>query len=183
LKFTPTPLLGAFVVDIEPQADERGMFARTFCRDEFAAHGLPATVIQCNLSTNRLRGTLRGLHYQAAPFWEAKVVRCTRGAIFDVIVDLRPDSTTFKLWYGVNLSEQNARALFVPQGFAHGFQALTDDSHVFYQMTEAYHADLARGVRWNDPAFGIQWPLPDPILSQADASFRDFARSSEAADL
>lgn len=174
MRFTPTAIEGAIVIDIDPHVDERGMFARTFCKDEFSKHGLPSTFVQCNLSANKQRGTLRGLHYQADPRPEGKLVRCQRGAIFDVVVDLRPMSTTYCKWFGVDLDETNPRALFIPTGCAHGFQTLTDDACVFYQMTEMYVADLSRGVRWDDPAFGVVWPLAEPVLSPRDAAYPDF---------
>jgi len=166
--FTPTALDGVWQIDLELRADPRGHFARSFCAAEFAAHGLPRGFVQCNLSFNMHRGTLRGLHWQAEPHPEGKLVRCTSGAIFDVAVDLRPGSPTRHRWVGTELTARNGRALFIPGGFAHGFQTLADASEVFYQMTEAYHGDLARGARWDDPAFGIAWPLPDPILSERD---------------
>jgi dTDP-4-dehydrorhamnose 3,5-epimerase len=171
LKFLPTPLAAAYVLELERLEDERGFFARSFCQDEFRKHGLRPAIAQCNVSWNRIRGTLRGLHFQAAPHEEAKVVRCTRGAIWDVIVDLRKSSATRLRWHAVELSAENRRALYVPEGFAHGFQTLADDSEVLYQMSELYHPDLARGVRWDDPRLGINWPLPDPILSERDRSY------------
>jgi len=177
VRITPLGLDGAFVVEAEPQADERGLFARTFCRDTFRAQGLHGDFVQCNSSYNRRRGTLRGLHFQAAPHEEIKLVRCTQGAIFDVAVDLRPDSATFCRWRAVELSADNRRALYVPAGFAHGFQTLTDEAEVFYQMSAAYVPDLARGVRWNDPAFAIAWPVEPPILSGRDAAFPDVNRT------
>jgi dTDP-4-dehydrorhamnose 3,5-epimerase len=166
--FSPTALDGVWQIDLERRTDPRGYFARSFCADEFAAHGLPTGFVQCNVSFNVRRGTLRGMHWQAAPHPEGKLVRCTRGAIFDVVVDLRRDSATLHRWIGCELTAENGRALYIPPGFAHGFQTLADDSEVFYQMTEAYHGDLSRGARWDDPAFGIVWPLPDPILSERD---------------
>ena len=169
--FTGTALAGAFIVDIEPREDARGYFARSFCREEFARHGLPTDVAQCNVSFNRRKGTLRGMHYQIRPKAEAKLVRCTRGAVHDVIVDLREGSPTWGRWVAVELSEGNSRMLYVPEGFAHGFQSLVDDAEVFYQMFEEYSADHARGVRWDDPALGIDWPLPDPIVSERDRTF------------
>jgi dTDP-4-dehydrorhamnose 3,5-epimerase len=171
LKFLQTPLAGAFVVEVERLGDERGFFARSFCQEEFRKHGLRPAVAQCNVSWNRSRGTLRGLHFQAAPHPEAKVVRCTRGAIWDVAVDLRQDSATHLQWHAVELSAENRRALYVPEGFAHGFQTLADDTEVLYQMSDSYYPDLARGVRWDDPKLGITWPLPDPILSERDRSY------------
>lgn len=171
LKFLPTPLAGAFIVELERLGDERGFFARSFCREEFRKHGLRPAIAQCNVSWNRSRGTLRGLHYQAMPHPEAKVVRCTRGAIWDVAVDLREGSATRLRWYALELNAENRRALYVPEGFAHGFQTLADDTEVLYQMSESYYPDLARGVRWDDPRLGITWPVPDPILSERDQSY------------
>ncbi len=175
MKFEALSLAGAWLIEMERLEDDRGFFARSFCRREFEAHGLDPGVAQMNVSLNRRRGTLRGMHFQAAPREEAKVVRCTQGAIWDVIVDLRPGSPTFRQWYGAELSAQNRRSLYVPRGFAHGFQTLADDSEVLYLMSEFYHAESARGVRWNDPAFGIRWPIPDPQMSPRDASYAPFA--------
>jgi dTDP-4-dehydrorhamnose 3,5-epimerase len=174
MRFTETRLAGAFIVKIEPRQDERGYFARTFCREEFARAGLPIDFPQCNVSHNTRLGTLRGMHYQADPHPEGKLVRCTRGAILDVIVDLRPVSPTFRQWVGVELDEEGCTALYIPTGFAHGFQTLRDRSDVLYYMTETYQPTLARGVRWNDPAFGIEWPISNPILSERDAAYPDF---------
>lgn len=171
MRFTPTPLAGAQLVAMEFAEDERGGFARSFCAREFERHGLDPVVAQCNVSWNRRRGTLRGLHYQAPPHAEAKLVRCTRGAIWDVIVDVRPDSPTFRRWYAVELSALNRLALYVPAGFAHGFQTLADDSEVFYQMSAFHAPGHARGLRWDDPLLAIAWPLPDPIVSERDRSF------------
>ena len=168
--FTETKLKGAFVIDIEPLEDQRGFFARAWCRDEFERHGLNTRIVHCNISFNKQRGTLRGMHYQAPPFAEAKLVRCTRGAIYDVIIDLRSDSPTFHEWFSVELTAENHRALFVPEGFAHGFQTLMDNSEVFYQMSEIFHPEHARSLRWNDRAFEIAWPIPDPILSEKDSN-------------
>jgi dTDP-4-dehydrorhamnose 3,5-epimerase len=168
VKFQATPLEGAYVVEPEVMEDERGGFARTWCEREFAALGLEARVVQCNVSFNRRAGTLRGLHYQEAPHGEAKLVRCTRGAVHDVIVDLRPGSATRLVSYAIRLDADSRRMLFVPRGFAHGFQTLADDSEVFYQMSAFHEPSAARGLRWDDPALGIRWPLPDPILSPRD---------------
>jgi dTDP-4-dehydrorhamnose 3,5-epimerase len=167
----PTALAGVHLVTPERLADARGSFARTFCADAFAAAGLPTSLVQCSASLNLRRGTLRGLHWQADPHGEGKLVRCTRGVVFDVAVDLRPGSPTWGRWAGWELSAENGHAVFIPPGFAHGFQTLVDASEVFYQMTERYHADLSRGARWDDPAFGIAWPVADPILSPRDAGF------------
>lgn len=172
--FRESELAGAWLIDLEPIDDERGFFARTFCRVEFAAHGLETGVAQCNLSYNRHRGTLRGMHFQAAPGEEAKLVRCTRGAIFDVIVDLRPDSATYCRWVGVALSAAERRMLWVPQGLAHGFLTLEDHAEVCYQMSAPFRPELARGVRWNDPAFAIDWPEPPRVISERDRSYPDF---------
>ncbi len=173
--FTETALAGVFVIEPERLEDERGFFARTWCRDEFAAHGLDAALVQCNVSYNKRKGILRGLHYQAAPHEEVKLVRCTRGAIYDVAVDLRPPSVTYKRWVAVELTADNHRMLYIPKGCAHGFETLSDDSEVYYQMSELYQPDSARGVRWDDLALRIAWPLPYPILSQKDRSYADLA--------
>lgn len=172
--FTPTPLQGAYIIDLERRCDERGYFARSFCETEFAEHGLDPNVVQCNVSFNRKRGMLRGMHYQAAPFWEVKLVRCTRGSIYDVIIDLRSNSPTFKQYFAAELTAVNSKQMYVPEGFAHGFQVLEDDSEVFYQMSQFYKPDHARGVRWNDPAFGIDWPIADPIMVDRDRNYPDF---------
>jgi dTDP-4-dehydrorhamnose 3,5-epimerase len=172
--FKETTLKGAFVLEIEPRPDERGFFARTFCERELAEHGLPVRFPQCNLSRNARTGTLRGMHFQAAPLWEAKLVRCVSGAIWDVIVDLRPQSPTRFGSIGVELSADNARALFVPEGFAHGFVTLQDNSDVFYHMSEFYRPDGARGLRWNDPFLDLRWPAPPRVISERDASYPDF---------
>lgn len=174
MRFIETALAGAFVIEIDPKPDLRGFFARTFCRDEFTAAGLPGEFVQSSISVNVRRGTLRGLHFQAPPGAEPKLVRCNRGALFDVIVDLRVGSATHCRWFGTELSADNHRALYVPPGFAHGFQTLMDDSEVAYQMAEFYMPELARGVRWNDPAFGIAWPIDPPFLSDRDASYPDY---------
>ncbi|WP_449245244.1 dTDP-4-dehydrorhamnose 3,5-epimerase [Desulfobacca acetoxidans] len=170
--FCETRLKGAFIIELEPIADARGFFARTWCQREFAAHGLKSRFVQCNISYNKKKGTLRGMHYQIAPHAEAKVVRCTRGAIYDVIIDLRPDSLTFKQWLAVELTADNRRMLYIPEEFAHGFQTLEDDTEVFYQMSEFYHPECARGVRWDDEAFGIEWQGEIPIISENDRSYR-----------
>lgn len=169
--FVPTPIAGAWVVELQRLEDDRGFFARSFCQREFAAHGLSPALAQCNVSFNRRRGTLRGLHYQAAPHEEAKVVRCTQGAIWDVVVDLRPASPTYRRWHSVELSAANRRALYVGEGLAHGFQTLTEDSEVLYLMSEFFHAESSRGARWDDPAFGISWPIAEPHMSARDRAF------------
>jgi dTDP-4-dehydrorhamnose 3,5-epimerase len=172
--FLRTELPGVHLVDLERREDERGYFARTFCEDEFRAQGLDARVTQTSVSHNRRRGTLRGMHYQAAPHEEAKLVRCTRGAIYDVALDLRDQSPAFRRWIAVELSADNGRALYVPPGVAHGFQALADETDVLYQMSVAYRPESARGVRFDDRAFAIEWPLPDPIVNARDQSYPDF---------
>ena len=174
MTFTETELKGVWLVSPEPAADDRGFFARTWCEREFAAHGLTARWVQCNLSFNRRRGTLRGLHYQRAPHEETKLVRCTMGAIYDVVLDLRRDSATFRKHVAVELSASNRQMLYIPEGCAHGFQTLVDDTEVFYQMSAFYAPDHAAGVRWDDPAFGISWPVSDPILSGRDRRFPSF---------
>jgi dTDP-4-dehydrorhamnose 3,5-epimerase len=173
MRFEELKLAGAFVVAPERHCDARGWFARTFCRDEFAAHGLIGDFVQCSTSFNARRGTLRGMHFQCAPHAEVKLVRCTRGAVFDVLLDLRPGSATFRCWHAVELSEANGVAVSIPGGFAHGFQSLTDASEVFYQITERYAPESTVGVRWDDPAFGIDWPIRPPILSERDAGYAD----------
>ena len=172
--FTPTALAGAYLIQPEPIADERGFFARSWCRREFAERGLESRLEQCNISFNRLRGTLRGMHFQAAPFAEAKLVRCTAGAIYDVIVDMRPGSATYLQHVGAELTAENRAMLFIPEGFAHGFQTLADNTEVFYQMSETYAPAYAGGVRWNDPTFGICWPLPVSVISPKDAQLPYF---------
>lgn len=170
MKLSPTPLTGAHVVDIEPIEDSRGFFARTVCAQAFAEHRINGAFVQQSVSWNRERGILRGLHYQSSPFEEDKLVRVTRGAIFDVIVDLRAGSPTLHQWFGIELTVDNHRALYVPKGFAHGFQTLANNTEVLYQMTVNFYPEAARGVRWNDPAFNINWPDPEnAILSDRDA--------------
>jgi dTDP-4-dehydrorhamnose 3,5-epimerase len=172
--FTPTSLHGAFLVTLELHRDERGFFARTWCEQEFEAHGVNVRCVQGNLSFNEKKGTLRGMHYQIAPYAEAKLVRCTRGAIYDVIIDLRPGSATFKQWMAVNLTADDHQMLFVPEGFAHGFQTLEDHTEVLYQMSEFYAPEYARGVRWNDPVFGIRWPDGERIICERDRNYPNF---------
>jgi len=173
--FRETPLKGAFLIEPERLEDERGFFARTFCRKEFEAHGLNPDIAQCSVSFNRRKGTLRGMHFQAAPHAEDKVVRCTEGAIFDVMIDLRPDSPTFKRWTATELTAENGRMFYIPAGFAHGFQTLHDNVEVLYQMSEFYHPECARGVRWDDPAFRIMWPeTGERIISARDKAWGNF---------
>jgi dTDP-4-dehydrorhamnose 3,5-epimerase len=181
MNFSETPLAGAWVVDLQPLCDERGFFARSFCRREFEAHGLDAAVAQCNVSYNRARGTLRGMHYQAAPAVEPKLVRCTRGAIWDVIVDVRPDSPTYLRHFGVELSEENRRSLYVPGLLAHGFLTLTDDAEVTYQVGEFYTPGAERGIRYDDPALGIEWPAPVAVISDKDLAWLPFDPTAVAA--
>jgi dTDP-4-dehydrorhamnose 3,5-epimerase len=176
MKFVETKLKGSFIIDPERLEDERGFFARSWCQREAKQYGLEPKWLQCNISYNKSKGTMRGMHYQAAPFEEAKLVRCTMGAICDVIIDLRPDSATFKKWMAVELSSANRRMLYIPEGFAHGFLTLQDQSEVFYQMSEFYVPELARGVRWNDPAFGIEWPISVSVMTDKDRTFPDFQR-------
>lgn len=178
--FTPTPLKDAYLIDLELQADDRGAFARTFCAKDFAAHGLKPTVAQCNLSFNHKAGTLRGMHYQLPPAAETKLVRCTKGAIYDVILDMRPDSPTYLQHFGVELTADNRRALYVPELFAHGYQALTDGAEVVYQVGEFYTPGYERGLRYDDPAFGIVWPLPVTVISAKDAAWEWFQPVSPA---
>jgi dTDP-4-dehydrorhamnose 3,5-epimerase len=177
MKFTQTPLAGAWLVKLEPIADERGWFARSFDADEFAARGMDPSVAQCNASFNASAGTLRGMHHQREPHGEPKLVRCVRGAIFDVCVDLRRESQTYRRWFGAELTADNGRMLFIPAGMAHGFQTLADETEVLYQMGARYAPDAAAGVRWDDPAFGIVWPDPPShgrIVSERDSGYPDF---------
>ena len=176
MRLSPTAIAGAQLVELERIDDERGFFARSYCAREFQAAGLAECAAQCNVSFNRSRGTLRGMHFQRAPHAEAKLVRCTRGTIYDVIVDLRKDSSSFLKWVAVELSAENRRALYIPEGIAHGFQTLEDACEVFYQMSAFYHPEAAAGVRWNDPAFRIEWPIAKPTVSPRDAGYPDFKR-------
>jgi dTDP-4-dehydrorhamnose 3,5-epimerase len=169
--FTPSSLPGAFLVDLEPHADERGFFARSYCAAEFAAHGLGPDLRQCSVSYNARKGTLRGMHYQGAPHEEHKLVRCTAGAIFDVIVDIRESSPTYRRWFGTELTGVNRRSLFIPPGFAHGFVSLTDHAEVYYMISVAHAPEVSRGFRWNDPAFAIEWPLVPTVISPRDAGY------------
>jgi len=168
MRFTETKLKGAFIIDIEQLQDHRGFFARTFCPKEFESHGLKPTITQCSLCLNYKKGTLRGMHYQVAPATEAKLIRCTHGAIYDVIIDMRPESPTYKLHIGVELTGENRRALYVPELFAHGYQTLTDEAEVVYQMNAFYAPEYQIGLRYNDPGLGIEWPLPVSEISQKD---------------
>ena len=174
MTFRETKISGVFEVQIEPRNDERGFFARTWCQKEFRDQGLNSGLVQCSVSYNARKGTLRGMHYQAEPFPETKVVRCTRGAIYDVVLDLRPQSPTFKSWIAVVLTAENRDMVYVPEGCAHGFLTLEDRSEVFYQMSDFYSPESARGVRWNDPAFGISWPAEAEVISERDRTYPDF---------
>jgi dTDP-4-dehydrorhamnose 3,5-epimerase len=175
MDFTETTLKGAFLVGFTKIEDHRGFFARGWCRDEFARLGLNASMVQLNIGFSRLKGTVRGLHYQDPPHQEAKFVRCTRGAIFDVIVDLRAGSPTRGRWYGAELTPENGLMLYAPEGFAQGYQTLADDTEMYYLTSACYVASAARGVRYNEPAFGISWPLPVAVVSDADATWPDYA--------
>lgn len=172
--FTKCKAAGAFLIEIEKLMDKRGYFARSFCVKEFGAHGLNPKVAQCNVSFAHKKGTLRGMHFQIPPNEEDKVVRCSVGAIFDVLLDLRKESSTYLLWEAFELTADNGKMLYIPKGFAHGFQTLTDNAEIFYQMSEFFAPECARGLPWNDPAFRIQWPLPNPIISEKDRSFKPF---------
>jgi dTDP-4-dehydrorhamnose 3,5-epimerase len=177
MRFTATELDGAWIIDPEPFEDDRGLFARTFCAREFRDHGLVATFVQCNTSWNARRGTVRGLHYQLPPACEAKLVRCTAGALWDVIVDLRPDSPTYHKHIGVELTAKNRRALYIPEMFAHGLQTLDEGTEAFYQMSEFYAPKLAAGLRYDDPKLGITWPLGVVAISDKDLSWPSLEKS------
>lgn len=174
MTFLETKLQGVFEIHLEPNRDDRGFFARSWCQREFESHGLNPRVVQCNISFNTRKGTLRGIHYQAAPHAEAKVVRCTKGSIYDVVVDLRPQSPTFKKWIGAVLTATNRSMLYVPEGCGHGFLTLEDETEVFYQMSEFYEPELARGLRWDDPAFQIVWPGKVEVISERDRTYPNF---------
>ena len=171
--FLETSLQGAYVIEVEKREDERGFFARSWCVREFAAKGLDPHLVQCNVSFNKRKGTLRGLHYQIPPHAEVKLVRCTKGSFFDVIVDLRKDSPTFLKWVGVELTASNHRMLYIPKLFAHGFQTLEDNTEIFYQMSEFYEPAASKGLRWNDPRLGISWPDIGGVMSQKDQAYPD----------
>lgn len=178
--FSETQLKGAYLIALEKREDSRGFFARGWCQREFEDHQLTARIVQSNISLSWTKGTLRGMHYQVAPYAEAKVVRCTRGAIFDVIIDLRPESATYRRWLGVELTADNYRMLFVPEGFAHGFLTLEDHTEVTYHVSQFYTPEAERGVRWNDPAFNIRWPAPVVVISDKDSRWPDYASGREA---
>jgi dTDP-4-dehydrorhamnose 3,5-epimerase len=173
--FSEIELPGAYVIDLEKIEDERGFFARAWCEKELSEHGLEARIAQCNMSFFRHRGTLRGMHFQRPPHQEVKLIRCIRGSLLDVIVDLRPDSVTYKRWAAVELTADNRRMLYVPRGFAHGFQALEDDTETFYMVSDPYTSGAEGGVRWNDPAFDIEWPLVPTEMSEKDRRWPDFS--------
>lgn len=174
MTFHETKLPGVFEIHLNPRADERGFFARSWCQKEFEAHGLNPRIVQCSVSFNARKGTLRGMHDQVAPHAETKLLRCTAGAIYDVVIDLRPQSPTFKQWIAATLTAENRRMLYVPEGCAHGFLTLENATEVFYQMSEFYHPEQSRGVRWNDPAFGIVWPERVEVISERDRTYSDF---------
>ncbi len=174
MTFDETVISGVFEIRINRMPDNRGFFARTWCRNEFEEHGLDPVLKQCSISYNARKGTLRGMHYQAAPFAESKLVRCTQGAIYDVVLDLRPQSPSFKNWIAVTLTAENRNMVYVPKGCAHGFLTLQDETEVFYQMSEVYNAESARGVRWNDPTFAIAWPEKVEVISDRDHNYPDF---------
>ncbi|MEW6103856.1 MAG: dTDP-4-dehydrorhamnose 3,5-epimerase [bacterium] len=171
MKFIEIPLSGAYIIEIEPAFDERGFFARTFCKNEFKNKGLNPNIAQQSISYNKRKGTIRGMHYQNAPYQEVKIVSCIKGEIFDVIVDLRKDSPTYCQWFSILLSDENYKMLYIPKWFAHGFQTLKDDTIVLYQMSEFYYSEYQRGVRWDDPAFKIKWPFPPSVISERDKGY------------
>ena len=173
--FTETKIKGVYIIEPELLTDERGFFARSFCKEEFRKYGLKTDIVQCNISYNKKKGTLRGMHYQAAPYEEAKIVSCTNGSIYDVVIDLRRDSLTYCQWVATELSEENFKMMYIPRRCAHGFQTLMDEAIVYYQMMEFFHPECARGVRWDDPAFGIKWPtIQTVIVSEKDQKYPDF---------
>lgn len=183
MKFIPLDIVGAYAIDLELQVDARGSFARSFCKDEFEAHGLPGDWVQMSVSRNTRAGTLRGMHFQRAPHGEAKLVRVTRGAILDVLLDLRPGVSSYRTWRALQLSAENGRSVYIPPGVAHGFLTLMDDTDVLYAMDTRFVPGAAAGVRWNDRAFGISWPLSgEPILSERDAAYADWTDASEVAE-
>ena len=172
MKFIETPLKGAFIIEPEPVRDQRGFFSRTWCKHEFAEHELAFEIVQCSISYNVKKGTLRGMHYQSLPHEEAKLVSCIRGSIYDVIVDLRPDSSTYIKWFSLELNETNRRFIYIPKGFAHGFQSLEDNTEVFYQISEFYNPNSSKGILWNDASLQINWPLSISEISDKDLSYK-----------
>ena len=172
--FTETKLKGLFIIDLEKFEDDRGFFARSWDQHEFRQHALNPKLVQCNVSFNRKKGTLRGMHYQSKPYEEDKLVRCTKGKIYDVIIDLRPTSKTYLQWLGIELSENNHKSLFIPEGFAHGFQTLDDNTEIFYQMSQYYNPKYSKGIMWNDKYFNIKWPIENPIISEKDLGYASF---------
>ena len=172
--FTETILKNAYIIELEKREDHRGFFARTWDKKEFEEHNLNSNLVQCNVSFSKKCGTLRGMHYQKNPFEESKVIRCTKGKIFDVIIDLRSSSSTFKKWFGVELTEENYKMLYVPEGFAHGFQTLEDNSEIIYQVSEFYTPNSELGIHWNDHAFNITWPIEEKIITEKDNSWKVF---------
>ena len=172
MNFLETDLKGAYIIETEPIVDDRGFFARSWCQRDFLDHGLNPSLVQCNISFNAKKGTLRGMHYQSKPHEEAKLVRCTRGSIYDVIIDIRLDSSTFKSWFAVELRSEKYNMLYIPEGFAHGFLTLEDNTEVLYQMSDFYYPELAKGIRWDDPLFAIKWPkISQLIISEKDSSY------------
>jgi dTDP-4-dehydrorhamnose 3,5-epimerase len=180
MRFLALTLPGAYSIEVERREDARGFFARTWCEEEFRARGLAAHIAQCSISFNPRRGTLRGMHYQAPPHAEAKLIRCTRGRVYDVVLDLRAESPAYLRWDAVELSDDNRRTVYVPEGCAHGFQTLTADTELFYQISAPYRPESARGVRWDDPAFGIRWPEDERLMSERDRTYPDFAPARAA---
>ena len=170
--FTETKLKGAYIIELELIEDNRGFFCRSFCINEFNEYDLNIKIVQCNISYNKQKGTIRGMHFQIPPYQEGKLVQCTKGAIYDVIIDLRPDSSTYKEWFSIELNSNTYQLLYIPEGFAHGFQTLEDNTEVFYQMNQFYHPESSSGVRWDDSAFGVEWPLENPIISEKDMSYQ-----------
>ncbi len=178
--FHKTSLEDAYIVELDQHKDNRGSYSRAFCSDEFTKHGLNPSISQANIVFTAKAGTLRGMHYQVTPYEEAKFIRCFSGSIYDVIIDLRPSSSTFNMWEGFELNQTNFKALFVPAGFAHGFQTLSDNTVVYYHASSSYHPGSERGLRWNDPAFNIKWPVSEPILSEKDKNHKDYKKTNHA---
>jgi len=176
MKFVKTPLQGVFILELEKIEDDRGFFARSFCQEEFTSHNLDPVIKQCNISYNKHKGTIRGMHFQRAPYQEAKVVSCISGSIYDVIIDLRKDSPTYCQWYGIELKANEYKSLYIPEGFAHGFQTLEPETLIHYQISEFYKPDYAEGVRWNDPVFNIQWPVKITSISEKDKNYPDYKK-------